>query len=135
MLTKEEAQAEVKKHGNIAAAARAHKVARSTFQHWVKGIKDPERARRPTAGKSLADFRATHDKAFIIPARIKEGLKQLGDGWEYETGFAKMAGVSLLDLGHFRDQFSEFVVVVDRGGKRAWAGTPSVAARMREMCR
>lgn len=132
MLTKEEAQVEVKKHGNVSSAARAHKVPRSTFAHWLKGVKLPERARRPTAGKTLAEFRAVHDKAFIIPQRIKEGLAKLGDGWEYEATFAKMAGVSLLDLGHFRSMFEAHVIMVERT-KRVWAGTPTLAEKMKAM--
>ena len=85
-------------------------------------------------GKSLAEFRATHDKAFIIPKKIKEALQQLGSsGWEYEVGFAKLAGISLADLGNFRDQFAEHVVAIRRDGKRAWAGSKDTAAKMRAM--
>lgn len=130
-MTPEKAIAAVKKHGSVRAAAKALGVPRQTFDHhWQKSkTRDIERK----SGKSLADFRAMHDKSFIIPTRIKEGLKQLGDGWEYEMTFAKICGVGLADLSSFRDEFSDFVVVVRRDGKRAWAGTKVTAQKMKEM--
>lgn len=84
------------------------------------------------AGRSLSEFRSTYDKATIIPAKVKEALKSLGTGWEYEVQFAKLAGVSLADLGAFRDQFAPHVVSL-REGRRAWAGTAATAKQMREM--
>lgn len=132
-MTKDEALAEVQKHGTVTLAAKALKVPRSTFQHWMKGAKGATGEIRPKAGKSLSDFRAIHDKSFIIPVKIKEGLKLLGSGWEYEAQFGKICGISLADLGNFRDQFSDYVVVVRRDGKRAWAGTPAVAQKMKDM--
>jgi len=38
-----------------------------------------------------------------------------------------------MDLGAFRDQFAAHVVTLNREGRRAWAGTASVAKQMREM--
>jgi len=83
--------------------------------------------------KSLSEFRQLYDKSFIIPHRIKEGLKKLGAGWEYELDFAKLAGVSLNELSNYREQFLDFVVVTGKEGRRAWAGTKSFAAQMRKM--
>ena len=88
----------------------------------------------PKRRKTLADFRAVYDKATIIPSRIKAQLKVLGSGgWCYEVEFAKDAGVSLSDLGNFREAFIDHVVPVERGARRAWAGTPETAKTMREM--
>lgn len=130
-MTPEQVIAAVKEHGSVAAAARALGIARQTLDHhWQKSKKATIEHK---SGKSLSDFRAMHDKSFIIPTRIKEGLKQLGDGWEYEAQFAKIAGISLSDLSIFRDEFSDFIVVVRRDGKRAWAGTKATAQRMKEM--
>lgn len=83
-------------------------------------------------GHSLQEFRAAHDKSFIVPQKIRAALKALGDGWEYEAQFTRMAGISQTELGNYREQFSEHVVMVDRI-KRVWAGTKAAAAKLREM--
>ena len=84
------------------------------------------------AGKSLAEFRAAHDKAFIVPQKIREGLKKLGGGWEYEVNFLKLAGLSTTDLANHRDAFTDHIVLVERT-KRVWCGTKELAAKLREM--
>lgn len=87
-------------------------------------------------GKTIADFRALHDKNFIVPQKIKTALEKLGnDGWEYELEFVKTANVSLTDLALFRDQFAEFWLTVGASGreKRVWAGSKSLANKLREM--
>lgn len=132
------ALAAVAKHGSIAAGAKAMNIPRATLQHRLRvakanGVKPQEAPATKRAGRSLDDFRAAHDKDFIVPAKIKEGLKALGGGWEYEVAFAKLAGVSLTDLSSYRDAFSAHVVAVKRDGKRAWAGTAATAEKMRGM--
>jgi hypothetical protein len=84
------------------------------------------------AGRTLTEFRAAYDKDTIIPGKIKAALKALGNGWEYEVGFAKLAGVSLADLGNYRDQFSPYVIAL-KETRRAWAGSMATAKAMREM--
>ena len=87
-----------------------------------------------TMGRSLDEFRANHDKSFIVPAKIKAALEKLGNGWQSELEFAKLAGLSMTDLGSYRAQFDEFVVPISRdGSRRVWAGTKAFAKRMREM--
>ena len=86
--------------------------------------------------KTLADFRAVHDKSYVIPKKIKEGLDALGkDGWDYEPEFIKLCGVSVVDFARFREEFDEFYVVVggSRTGKRVWAGSKALAEKMRGM--
>lgn len=83
-------------------------------------------------GRTIEDFRAAHDKNFIVPLKIRDGLKQLGTGWEYEVAFCRLAGVSLGDLANYRDAFAEHVVLVDRT-KRVWAGTKELAQKLRDM--
>lgn len=86
------------------------------------------------SGKSLQDFRAEHDKSYIVPKKIKGALEKLGDGWEYEVHFMRLAGISVTDLAAYRDQFEDHIVVVGgRNTKRVWAGTTKLAAQMREM--
>lgn len=88
---------------------------------------------RPS-GKGIAEFREAHDKSYIIPKRINEALKKLGDGWEYELQFIKVAGLSLTDCAAYRDQFEEHIVVVGgKNPKRVWCGTKALATKLRQM--
>jgi hypothetical protein len=140
-MTGQEVLALVKKHGNQLEAAKAAGVAKSTFNEWVKKARNGRDVPSTSSseqstkkvGRSLSDFRSAYDKDFIIPTKIKDALKTLAGGWEYEVSFAKIAGVSLSDLAAYRDQFAAYVVVVKRDGKRAWAGSASMAKAMREM--
>lgn len=131
MVSREEIIKAVEKHGSKAAAARALCIPVSTLKSAIG--REGAKAEPRSVGKSLADFRNTYDKSTIIPKRVTDALKQLGSGWEYEVGFARLAGVSLMDLSTVRDQFEAHVVVIDRGGRRAWAGTVATAQKMREM--
>lgn len=86
--------------------------------------------------RSLDDFRKTHDKSYVVPEKIKAGLAKLGkDGWEYESDFIRICGVSQQDFSRFRSQFEDYFLLV--GGrnhpKRVWAGSVELAAKMTEM--
>jgi transposase len=97
-----------------------------------KALPSPAKAAEPKrAGRSLAEFRATYDKDTIVPGKIRAALKVL-DVWQYEAQFAKLAGVSLSDLGNYRDKFAGYVVAL-RESRRAWAKTTAIAKAMREM--
>lgn len=84
-------------------------------------------------GKTLDEFRQQYDKSYIIPTRVKDALKAMGNTWEYEGPFAKQACVTLADLGDVREQFIDHVVILSRDGRRAWAGTAATAEAMRKM--
>jgi hypothetical protein len=87
-----------------------------------------------TVGKTLTDFRAEHDKDFIVPKRITEGLAKLGEGWVYEQEFLKLCSLSTSDFARYREQFTDFYVTTSgRNPRRAWAGTKELARKMREM--
>jgi len=91
-------------------------------------------AKAKPAGKSLADFRAAHDKSFIVPKKLNEALAALGDGWEYEAQFIKTAGINALDCSAYREQFEDFIVTVGtKTKKRVWCGTKKLATQLREM--
>ena len=93
-----------------------------------------EKVESKPRGRSLAEFRQQYDKGFIVPARIRDGLKTIGPaGWEYEAEFAKICGVSFSDLGRYRDGFADHLVTIGRDGRRAWAGSARTAQAMREM--
>ena len=86
----------------------------------------------PVKGKSLDEFRAAHDKNFIVPQRIKAGLEKLGESWMYEMEFMKLCGLSTTDLSAFRGEFVPyFVEVGGRNVKRVWAGTTKFATALR----
>lgn len=88
-------------------------------------------------GRSIDEFKASYDKSYIVPGKIKAALQKLEHSWLYEVDFAKLAGVNLADLGAFRSAFEDHVVVLsgqDRG-KRVWTGTKAAATKMREMIR
>ena len=134
------ALAALKKHGTVSAAARALGIPRSTFQNriWSTGHKPNQRnaeVTRQRLRKGVAEFRAAHDKAFIVPARLKAALAELGDAWEYEAEFLREAGVSNADISTFRDEFVDNIVVIDRNGKRVWCGTKALANKLRSMVR
>lgn len=124
----------IKKYGSIRKAADAMKIPRSTLHLRLKGVA-PKKKENPGKGvkKTLSDFRASYDKAFIVPKKVRDGIKLLGSaGWEYEVAFAKLAGVSLADLGNFRDLFTDYIVNL-KDSRRAWAGSVKTAKIMRDM--
>lgn len=136
-MVQKEAQEAVKKYGSQRAAATALGISRTTFRRIHKGQKSTVQTKftpsSPAKGKSLTDFRKAYDKDFIVPKKVRDAIKELGSTWEYESVFAKNAGVSLSDLGNYRDMFSDYIVSLKRDGKRAWAGTKQLAQQMREM--
>jgi hypothetical protein len=131
-MTRQEAEAAIRKHGSQQNAADALGVSRKVLRTAL-AKRTSATAQQAAVGKSLSDFRRTYDKSFIVPNKIKAALKMLGAGWEYEVAFAKYAGVSLMDLGNVRDQFSDHIVSIGRESKRAWAGTKATADAMRRM--
>lgn len=88
-------------------------------------------------GNDLSAFRAAHDRAFIIPERIKKALAALGEAWEYEADFIKRVGTGNHELAAFRDQFADYWVEVRAMGqknpKRAWSGSKAYMTKMRAM--
>ena len=91
---------------------------------------------KKVSGKDLEAFRAMHDKSFIVPKRIQEGLAALGDSWEYEAEFIKRCAVSQTDFAAYRDQFKDFFLETGgtggARGKRVWAGSKAFAKKLRE---
>ena len=149
-MTAQEGRAAVEAAGGVRAAAKALRMSRATLYRVLRGeggdVKRPagggavaaakgaagmeEKAK--AAGRSLSEFRATYDKDTIIPGKVRAALRLLGCGWDYEVQFAKLAGVSLADLGNYRDQFADHVVTL-RESRRAWAGTVATAKAMKGM--
>lgn len=89
-------------------------------------------------GRSLDDFRGAHDKSFIVPNKIKAGLEELGDSWEYEADFAKRCGVTISEMSQYRNGFEKNFLqlrVNGKPGKRCWAGTPSYLEKLKNMVR
>lgn len=89
---------------------------------------------KKSVGKDLDAFRKLHDKNFKIPLKIKAGLAELGEAWEYEAEFIKRCGVSNTDFAMFREEFAEFWLEArsdSRNSKRVWCGTAKLATKLR----
>ncbi len=138
-MTQDEARALVEECGSQRAAAKKAGIARSTLQRILKGATVKPRTTKPEPrpaaskqGRSLIEFRQQYDKDYIIPHKVKAQVQDMGASWLYESEFAKAAGVSLADLGNYRDQFADLVVTM-RDSRRVWAGTAKLAQQLREM--
>lgn len=138
-MTKQDAEALLKRHGSIRAVEREAGINRKTLRKClaggvarVKAVNANQIAAQSAKGKTLAEFRAQYDKSTIVPAKIKAALKAMGSGkWLYEVEFARAAGVSITDLATFREPFAHLVVSMK--DRRAWAGSALAAKQMREM--
>jgi ribulose bisphosphate carboxylase small subunit len=90
--------------------------------------------------RSVADFRASHDRDVIVPTKIRaalEAIQKIGpEHYEYEGDFIKLAGISQVDIGKYREQFQDFIVDAPTGHgksqtKRAYFGSTKVAKKLR----
>lgn len=86
-------------------------------------------------GNDTGAFRAAHDKSFIIPNRIREGLKKLGNKtWLYEADFIKLCGgISTTDFSRFREGFTEYFFearTIGGSPKKVWCGSKEYAAEL-----
>lgn len=89
-----------------------------------------------TPGKTLADFRAAHDRNVIVPAKIRKALAEMeaehAENWDYELDFMRRAGLSQTDMGAFRPQFADHVVEVSgKNPKKVWFASAKIAERAR----
>lgn len=89
-----------------------------------------------TPGKTLADFRAAHDKNVIIPTKLRKVLSDMEaehqENWTYEADLIKRAGISQTDMAAFRDQFADHIVETSgKTSKRVWFASAKVAAKVR----
>ena len=83
-------------------------------------------------GRTLAEFRSLHDKDTITNNKVKAAIRQLGERWEYEADFVRRAGVSYTDLGHTREAYSGYWLMLRREGKRVWSGSKEMITQMKE---
>lgn len=81
-------------------------------------------------GRTLADFRNTHDKDVVIPNKIRVALASMAkDGPEhhlYEQELLELAGISTTDLAKYRDQFTAHIVVVSNVNGKALASPKNI---------
>ena len=94
----------------------------------------PSRPASAGAGTmGLEEFRAAHDKSFIVPKRIQEALDSLGpDKCMYESDFIRKVNVSTNELAQYRDMFAAFWLPTTRDGRRrVWAGSKEFAEELR----
>jgi len=98
------------------------------------GVTMDEAKKAVAKGKSMTDFRAAHDKDYYIPLKIKQGLAELGEGWEYELNFVRICGLSGNDLSRYRDEFTDYTLITPGAkGKRVWSGSKATIVKMKEM--
>lgn len=88
------------------------------------------------AGKTLAHFRAVHDKSVVIPTKLKTALDKMAkaawDTWEYEGEFLRAAGVAPQDATPHRSQFEDHIVeTIGKNSKRVWFATAKAAKEAR----
>jgi hypothetical protein len=84
-----------------------------------------------TVGRSDSEFMQLHDEEYIIPEKIKEGLKTLGKGWLYNQDFATLCGISTGALSAYRSQFKDHFVKL-KDDKLAWFGNKERAEFWRQ---
>ena len=140
-LTKEQAQAALKKYGSLRAAAKALGVSRKTVRLRLKGIvpkqprttnHDPRTTSPKAVGFTRDDFKRKYDKSFIVPHRIREALKQIGPNRYLPEGeFNRLAGISQTDMAAYREQFEDDYVVTVERTKRLWCGSKALANEFR----
>lgn len=96
----------------------------------MSGKVKPKQVEVRRIGHSLQEFREMYDKDVIVPKKVREALKKLGNRWIPEAEFIRMAMISQADMGNYREQFAEHIVMVD-SVKRVWVGTRALAAELR----
>lgn len=74
-----------------------------------------------------------YNPAIIIPNKIRGGLKELGEAACTPNDFARLCGISSMQLAMYENLFEEFTaIVVDNGRRKTlWCGTPKLAAEIR----
>lgn len=101
-------------------------------------------ATKKNTGRGLDEFRAKHDKKHILLTKIRAGLAELGESYEYERDFSRRCGVATHQIALMRVEFPANVVELHPDGngriaqaagrsqaKFAWAGTAKFAKAMR----
>lgn len=96
----------------------------------------PAAATVKVVGKTLADFRAAHDKSVIVPSKLKKALERMAtagwDTWDYEADFLRNAGVASQDCTPYRSQFEGHLVeTAGKNPKRVWFATEKAAKAAR----
>ena len=83
--------------------------------------------------KTAKDFDSMHNKAVIVPNKIRAGIKKLGPrGWEYWGAFLAANGVSTSDANGYIEQFDKFTLMVPREKKRIICGSEALATEFRK---
>ncbi len=89
---------------------------------------------KPKVGMSMAELNAKYNPAVIIPTKIREALKKLGNAAVEEQDFRALVGTNSSMISAYRDEFIDHVIPVRRGGatKYIWAGTTEFAQEARD---
>lgn len=95
----------------------------------------------PVKGRTLTDFRNTHDRDVVIPNKLRAALAAMAkEGPEhhlYEQELLELAGISTTDLGKYREQFAAHIYVVGHANgkalpsaKNVWFHDPKVVKKL-----
>ena len=92
-----------------------------------------------TAKKGREALLRAHDQNTKVPARIDAALaamkKEGSDRWEYDADFRTLTGLSVTQLGQFKERYAKVLVWVppEKGGsgrsndRLIWCCTPELA--------
>jgi len=90
--------------------------------------------------RTVADFKAAHDRDTIVVNKIRAGLQKLLDigpeHYEYSESFRAICGLQARDLADYKDRFADHWFKAaghgsGKDGKVVWFGSAKVAARLR----
>lgn len=82
-------------------------------------------------GRDLTAFSDLHDRSTIIPRKIRDGLKSLGQRWMYAHEFAKHCGISKEQLSQYGADFGDHWTDLRTDRKRVWAGSAAFLQQLK----
>jgi len=136
--TLEELETALRKYRCKAKAAKSLGLASTTYRRYLikarqsAGLSVFGTAVPKSNGRSLEEFSKTFNRTDAASFRVAEALRALrADGWLYDRELAKLASVSCQELARVRAEFEDRIVVVNQAGRRVWAGSAEMAAKMR----
>lgn len=90
--------------------------------------------------RTIADFKASHDRETVVTAKVKAALEVLAkvgpEHYEYEGDFIKLAKIGQADVTLVREKFKDYIVeaaaVHGKTARRVWCGSLKTAKTLRE---
>lgn len=96
----------------------------------------PAKAPKPRiqGAMSKEQVNARYNPSVLIPNKIRDGLKALGEAACTPNDFARLCGISAQQLASYEAEFSSYTATVPDNGRRKtlWCGTTAFAAAIRD---